>query len=290
MPATWTVRGRAIALDRPIVMGIVNVTPDSFSDGGLAFSLENALARASILVAQGADILDIGGESTRPGTQPVLEAEELRRVVPLLRELRAAHPDTILSVDTVKSVVAEAAISEGVHIVNDVSGMRLDSRMAEVCARHDVGVVVMHSRGTVADMATYAHAEYGGDVVETVLEELLARVAVTLAAGVDRERIAIDPGVGFGKRSEHSLRLLGCVDRFVATGYPVLVGMSRKRFIGEITRAPEPVARVFGSVGAAVAVYDRGVSVVRVHDVAATRQALDVVAAIRSAAAMSAII
>lgn len=286
MTATWSVRGRTITLDRPIVMGIVNVTPDSFSDAGLAFCLESALARASVLVGQGADILDIGGESTRPGAQPVSEAEELRRILPVVRAIREAYPETVMSVDTVKSGVADAAVREGVHIVNDVSGMRLDARMAGVCAQHGTGVVLMHSRGGVADMATYAHAEFDGDVLDVVLGELRERIDHAAASGIQRDRIVIDPGIGFGKRSAHSLRLLGGVARLVDTGFPVVIGASRKRFIGEITSAQVPSARVFGSVGAAVAAYDRGAAIFRVHDVAATRQALDVAAAIRSVGAV----
>ena len=190
MPATWTVRGHAVKLDRPLVMGIVNVTPDSFSYGGAASSPTSAIERASSLVAEGADIIDIGGESTRPGAHPVTEQEERDRILPLIKALRAAHPDVLVSVDTVKSGVADAAAQEGVHIVNDVSGMRLDHRMASICARHGVGVVLMHSRGDVADMATYAHAEFDGDVIDVVLDELRARVARARDAGVTRDAIA----------------------------------------------------------------------------------------------------
>ena len=270
-------------LDRPLVMGIVNVTPDSFSDGGIAFSRVSALERAATLVAEGADIIDIGGESTRPGALPVSEEEEARRVLPVISAMRESHPQVLLSVDTVKSGIASAAASAGAHIVNDVSGMRLDTRMASVCADHGVGVVLMHSRGDVADMATYAHAAFDGDVVDVVLEALQARVALATKAGIARESIALDPGIGFGKRSAHSLRLLACVHRFAATGFPVVVGASRKRFIGEITGEDDARQRTFGSVGAAVAAYERGASIVRVHDVRATRQALDVAAAIRAA-------
>ena len=268
-----------------MVMGIVNVTPDSFSDGGVAFSPALALAHASGLVAAGADIIDIGGESTRPGAHPVSEHDELERVLPVVIAMRAAHPDVLLSVDTVKSGVADAAAREGVHIVNDVSAMRLDDRMAAVCATHGVGVVLMHSRGDVGDMASYAHADYDGDVVDVVLEALRARVACALDAGIPRGSIALDPGIGFGKRSEHSLRLLGCLERLAAEGFPLVVGASRKRFIGELTGDEEAHHRVFGSVGAAVAAYGRGAGILRVHDVAATRKALDVAAAIGAAAA-----
>ena len=283
MTATWTVRGRAVSLDRPLVMGIVNVTPDSFSDGGVAFSPDRAMARASALVAEGADIIDIGGESTRPGAKSVSDDEEKMRVLPLIVGMRAAHPDVLLSVDTVKSSVAEAAARAGVHIVNDVSGMRLDERMASVCAEHGVGVVLMHSRGGVADMASYAHADYDGDVVDVVIDELRERVERAVAAGIPRGTIALDPGIGFGKRGAQSLQLLGGIARLVAEGLPVVIGASRKRFIGEITGEAAD-QRVFGSVGAAVASYERGAHIVRVHDVAATRKALDVAAAIRAAA------
>jgi dihydropteroate synthase len=284
MTGTWTVRGRTVTLEHPLVMGIVNVTPDSFSDGGYYFSPSAALTHAAKLLAEGADILDIGGESTRPqGAESVSTDEELRRVLPIVRTLATEHPEALISVDTVKSAVAEAAIEAGAHIVNDVSGMRLDAEMPGVCARHDVGVVLMHSRGSVEDMATYAHAVFAGDPLDEVLDELRERVEVALESGIARDRIAVDPGIGFGKRSEHSLRLLGCLERLVAWELPVMVGVSRKRFIGEITDTPDPSRRIFGSVGAAVSAYERGARIFRVHDVGATRQALDVAAAIRAA-------
>ena len=284
MPTAWTVRDRIVTLDHALVMGIVNVTPDSFSDGGSFFSPGAALAHAARLLAEGADILDIGGESTRPqGAEPVSADEELRRILPVIRALAAEHPEALLSVDTVKSSVAEAAILAGAHIVNDVSAMRLDPAMPAVCARHDVGIVLMHSRGGVEDMATYAHAVYAGDPLDAVLEELGHRVDLALEQGIARERIVVDPGIGFGKRSAHSLRLLGCLERLAAWGFPVMIGASRKRFIGEIIGVAEPRLRVHGSVGAAVAAYERGARIFRVHDVAATRQALDVAAAIRAA-------
>ena len=284
MPGTWTVRGRTVTLEQPLVMGIVNVTPDSFSDGGNFFSPGAALAHAARLLAEGADILDIGGESTRPqSAESVSVEEEIRRVLPVVRALAVEHPDALISVDTVKSAVAEAAIEAGAHIVNDVSAMRLDREMAGVCARSEAGVVLMHSRGTVEDMATYAHAVFAGDPLDEVMSELQDRVELALEQGIERERIAVDPGIGFGKRGAHSLRLLGCLERLSAWELPIMVGVSRKRFIGEITGMADPARRVFGSVGAAVAAYERGARIFRVHDVAATRQALDVAAAIRAA-------
>lgn len=284
--AAWHLRGRSLTLDRPLVMGIVNVTPDSFSDGGRFHSLEAALAHAARLVAEGADILDVGGESTRPqGATPVSAAEEMRRVLPVVEALAASHPDVALSVDTVKAPVADAALAAGAHAVNDVSGLRLDPSMGGVCAAAGAGVVVTHSRGGVADMATFAHADYTGDFLGDMLRELRARVTATERAGVARACVAVDPGIGFSKRSPESLRALGCLRRLAAWGYPVLVGASRKRFIGELTGVARAEARVFGSVGAAVAAYERGAAILRVHDVAATRQALDVAAAVRAAGA-----
>jgi dihydropteroate synthase len=284
MTSTWRVRGRTLSTERPLVMGIVNVTPDSFSDGGTLQSVDDAVARAETLLAEGADILDIGGESTRPHTEGVEAHEEMRRAVPVIGELARRFPDVPLSIDTVKSTVARAAIDAGAHIVNDVSGLRLDFEMAGTCAELDVGVVLMHSRGSVQEMASYAHAEYSSDPMDDVLDELRERVALALAVGIDAECIAVDPGLGFSKRSEHSLRVLASLERLVAWGYPVVVGASRKRFVGELSDVSEPSARVHGSVGVAIAAFERGACVLRVHDVAATRQALNVVDAVRRAA------
>jgi dihydropteroate synthase len=267
-------------------MGIVNVTPDSFSDGGEFLSPDAAVAHGARLLAEGADILDVGGQSTRPqGAEPVSTEEELRRVLPVISALATAHPDALLSVDTVNAQVAAALVDAGAHIVNDVSGLRLDPAMATVCAAKEVGVVVMHSRGGVSDMATYEHADYGDTFLATMLNELRDRLHAVEGAGVARECIALDPGIGFAKRPEHSLRALACLPRLVDWGYPVLVGASRKRFIGQITGETRPAHRVHGSVGAAVVAYERGASVLRVHDVAPTRAALDVAAAIRDAGA-----
>ena len=288
MTTTWRVRGRTFSLGRPLVMGILNMTPDSFSDGGLLQTVDAAFAQAETLVAQGADILDVGGESTRPHAHAVDSAEEVRRVIPLIGALARRFPKLPLSIDTVKSAVARAAIDEGAHIVNDVSGLRLDDAMARTCAETGAGVVIMHSRGGVQDMATYEHASYDGDPMDDVLAELRAQVDVALAAGIAAECIAVDPGLGFSKRSEHSLGVLGALERLVAWGHPVVVGASRKRFVGEVSGVHEPIDRVYGSVGAALAAFERGARILRVHDVAATRQALDVMDAVRRASARGA--
>ena len=258
-------------------MGVLNVTPDSFSDGGKYFGVEEAVARARVMRDEGADLVDVGGESTRPqGAAPVSAEEEGRRVLPVIARLVRELPDLVLSVDTVKSEVAAAALDAGAQIVNDVSGFRLDRRMGEICARARAGVVVMHSRGVVSDMGTYAHATYGDDVEGEVLSELEQRVSAAMEAGVARECIAVDPGIGFAKRGEHSLRLLAAVPALAAWGLPVLVGASRKRFIGEITGITSASERVFGTVGAHVAALAGGARIFRVHDVAPHRQALDV--------------
>jgi dihydropteroate synthase len=271
----WRVRERSFQLDRPLVLGIVNVTPDSFSDGGNFFSAGAAVTLGQQLISDGADVLDIGGESTRPGTEPVSAEEEIRRVVPVVWALRGAFPQVPISVDTVKAAVARAVLEAGASIINDVSGFRLDPEMAGVCARAKAGVVLMHSRGTVREMATFAHAKYR-DVTAEVSAELRERVDAALAAGVDAEAIVVDPGIGFAKRTEHSLQLLADLPRIAAIGYPVLVGVSRKRFIGEITGVTTANERDAGTIGANVAALARGAALFRVHDVRGARQALDV--------------
>ena len=276
----WRVRNRALTLDRPLVMGILNVTPDSFSDGGRFFSPEDAVAHARKLAAEGADIIDIGGESTRPqGAIAVSEEEEKRRVVPVIAAVARALPQVAISVDTVKSSVAAAALDAGAHIVNDVSAFRLDPHIGEICAEAAAGVVLMHSRGSVSEMGTYLHASYD-DVTQDVFSELRERVTMARHAGVAAESIAVDPGIGFAKRGEHSLAMLGALPELAAWGYPVVVGISRKRFVGELARVQGTAERLYGSIGANVAALDRGARVFRVHDVGPHRQALDVAWAI----------
>ncbi|MDB4911339.1 MAG: dihydropteroate synthase [Gemmatimonadetes bacterium] len=257
-------------------MGIINVTPDSFSDGGKFFSPSAAAAHGRMLIAQGADMLDVGGESTRPqGATAVSVDEELQRVIPVLDALRESDPDIPLSVDTVKSEVARESLAHGAEVINDVSGFRLDPAMAEVCAAANAGVILMHSRGTVETMATYAEAGYGDDVVGEIIAELGARVEWARAAGVARERIAIDPGVGFAKRSEHSLAVLRELARFAELGLPVAVGVSRKRFIGEKSGARSLEDRIDGTIAANVLAFAGGARIFRVHDVDHARRALD---------------
>jgi dihydropteroate synthase len=272
----WHLPRGELRLERPFVLGIVNVTPDSFSDGGLFFGAQAAVEQAERLLDEGADGVDVGGESTRPhNAGPVPADEEAARVVPVVRLLRERRPDAVISVDTVKGTVARAALAAGADVVNDVSGLRLDPSLGTACAEFGAGLVLMHSRGTVADMATYAHARYD-DVVAEVESELREALARAAAAGVEPTRIVLDPGLGFAKRAEHSLAVLRGLARVVALGRPVLAGASRKRFVGELSGVAEPAARVYGSVGAHVAALARGARLFRVHDVRAHREALDV--------------
>ncbi len=278
-------RDGVVALGRPIVLGILNVTPDSFSDGGAFASPASALAHAERMLEDGADVLDIGGESTRPrGAVPVDAEEEIRRVVPVIRSVRSRFPDALISVDTVKSDVAAAALGEGARIVNDVSAFRIDPRMGEICAREGAGVILMHSRGGVRDMATYLHATYD-DVVGDVVDEISERRTAAERQGIARDCIVVDPGVGFSKRGEHSISVLRSLPRLAALGSPVLVGVSRKRFIGEITGVSEAAERDAGTTGANVAAMLLGARLFRVHDVRMARHALDVAWTIASGAA-----
>lgn len=258
-----------IPLDRPLIMGIINATPDSFSGDGVAFDLARAVEQARAFVADGADILDIGGESTRPGAAPVEAEEEIRRVVPVIEALRDLKVP--LSIDTFKPEVMRAALAAGATLINDINALRAPGAV-EVAAASDAGICLMHMQGTPQTMQDNPVYE---DVIAEVKAFLYERVEACRAAGIGRERIVIDPGFGFGKTSEHNLELLRGLDRFVATGYPVLVGLSRKSVLGRLT-GRKVTERVAASVAAAIAAVARGASIVRVHDVAATRDALAV--------------
>jgi dihydropteroate synthase len=277
---------------RPTVFGILNVTPDSFSDGGNFFSTEEAIAQAGRMISEGADAIDVGGESTRPGAKPVSAREELKRVLPVIRGIRSRWSDISISIDTVKAEVARAALAEGASIVNDVSGMSLDPEMPRVCAEAGCSVVLMHSRGTVADMASYDNAVYGNDPVGEIVAELEESVQTAQRGGIHPGRIALDPGIGFSKRTGHSLAVLVELPRIVALGYPVFVGASRKRVIAELIRytggvgtsaggttlAPELISnddRDMTTVGVNVVAFFAGARIFRVHRVRPNRLALD---------------
>ena len=258
----------------PIVMGVINVTPDSFSDGGLFFEPDDAIEQGRSLIADGAGILDIGGESTRPGADPVGAAEELERVEPVIAEL--AGEGVPISIDTSKEDVAAGALAAGATIVNDVTALRADPGIAGICADASAVLVLMHMQG---DPRTMQHDPRYDDVAGEVAGFLEERMAVAVAEGVPEERIWLDPGIGFGKTLDHNLELLRRLPELAAIGRPLVVGTSRKSFIGKIDGS-EAGERLGGSVASSVMAYERGADVLRVHDVAEVRQALRVAGAI----------
>lgn len=276
VPTEWSTARGPLRLDHPIVVGILNVTPDSFWDGGRFAGRAAALRHAESLIRDGADVVDIGGESTRPGAAPVPVERELERVVPVVRACAREWPDLPLSVDTVKAAVARAALDEGARIINDVSGFRLDPAMPGVCARGGAGVVLMHSRGGVDEMAGYDSAVYGQDPVGDIVAELDAAVSRARGAGVVADAIVLDPGLGFSKRTTESVAVLRQLGRFQELGFPLLVGPSRKRFIGELAGGLPPEERLPGTIAACVVAWLAGVRLFRVHDVAPVRDALRV--------------
>jgi dihydropteroate synthase len=261
-----------VSLDRPRIMGIVNVTPDSFSDGGQHATTDRAIAQGLRLVAEGADFLDVGAESTRPGSDPVSEHEELDRLLPVVDGL-SAKTDTPISVDTRKARVMREAAREGASIINDVSALTFDPASMKVAADSGLPVILMHANGdpkTMQDQPSYRH------VVLDVYDALSARIEACEAAGILRQKLIIDPGIGFGKTLVHNLALMSDLSLYHSLGVPLLVGASRKRFIGTLSGVEPPADRVHGSVAAAIAAVAQGAQIVRVHDVRATREALSV--------------
>ena len=260
-----------LALSKPRIMGIVNVTPDSFSDGGEAFRVSDALERGHAMLAAGADILDIGGESTRPGAEPVSISEELERVLPVIEGLVAAG--ALVSIDSRRAVVMRAAIAAGARIVNDVTALTGDAEALETVAATDADVVLMHMQGEPQTMQANPTYE---DAPAEIRDYLAARIDACEAAGIGRVRIAVDPGIGFGKTLDHNLQILSRLDELHALGCAVVLGASRKTFIGRLSGVEDAARRAPGSIAAALAARARGVQIFRVHDVAETRQALDV--------------
>jgi dihydropteroate synthase len=256
-------------------MGVVNVTPDSFSDGGLFLDADAAVEHGLRLTAEGADVLDVGGESTRPGAESVSEDEELRRVVPVIERL-ASDGRARLSIDTTKVAVARAALDAGASLVNDVSAFRFDPGMAALVAETDVGCCLMHMLGEPRTMQEDPRYD---DVVSEVKAFLEERLAFAVSEGVDEERVWLDPGIGFGKTVEHNLELLRRLDEIVAIGRPVVVGTSRKSFLGKLAGGRDEGERLPGTIATNVLALERGASVFRVHDVAQNADALAVAAA-----------
>jgi dihydropteroate synthase len=285
VPNEWSTARGPLRLDHPIVVGILNVTPDSFWDGGQHAGVDAAVRHAAVMLAAGADVLDVGGESTRPGATTVGEADEIARVVPVVRAIAERWPDAMLSVDTVKAAVASAALDAGAAIVNDVSALRLDAALARVAADSRAGLILMHSRGGVDRMARYELADYGADCVGVVRAELVEAADRARTAGVADDAVVIDPGLGFAKQTQHSLALIAQLPRLAELGYPILVGPSRKRFISDAGGGLPPELRLEGTLAACVAALLGGARLFRVHDVAETRRALDIAEAIRRASA-----
>jgi len=297
-PYRWQLRSRALDLGtRTLIMGVVNVTPDSFSEGGRFFEPQAAIAHALELLDEGADILDIGGESTRPGTlvlsnerrdKPIVsEHEELRRVMPVIEGVLKARPEAIISIDTYKSVVARRAVEAGAEIVNDVSAFQWDEGMASVCSELKCGVVLMHTRGRPDE---WRDQPAESDIATRVFHDLTNSVRLALDSGVAHDRIVLDPGFGFGKKFEENYPLLAHLGRLQPLGFPVLAGTSRKSFIGRTVgkrRGGEdapPAERLYGSLAAMVASILRGAHIVRVHDVKPALEAAAIADAVLAAA------
>jgi dihydropteroate synthase len=272
--------GNPLRRTGPVLFGILNVTPDSFSDGGDFLDSERAVARAGSLLDEGAYAVDVGGESTRPGADAVTPEDELRRVLPVVRGVLELRPEAVVSVDTYRASTAEAALDAGARVVNDVTALRGDPRMAMLVADAGCPVVLMHMLGEPKTMQREPRYD---DVVAEVRDFLARRAEYAISAGVDPENVVVDPGIGFGKTLEHNLKLLNDLNILIELGFPVLVGASRKRFLGGITGAEDPKDRVFGTVATSVMAYERGATLFRVHDVRANREALEVAAAVRRA-------
>ena len=278
----WKLARRSLPYgERTLVMGVLNVTPDSFSDGGEFFSLERAVAHAEQMIAEAADIIDVGGESTRPGSAFVSEGEELQRVIPVIERLAAKSPVPI-SIDTTKSSVARAAIAAGAEIVNDISGLRFDPLIADEAARAKAGLVLMHSRGTPKDMQQLPPVD---DIMSEVIGELRNSVLVAEERGVARDRIAIDPGIGFGKTLAQNVELIAKLDQLVIAfaEFPIMIGTSRKSFLGKLLDNAPADQRLHGTIASVVASVLNGAHIVRVHDVKAAVEAIKVAYAVRLA-------
>jgi dihydropteroate synthase len=266
-------------ITKPLIMGILNATPDSFSDGGKFNQLENALQHALRMIAEGAKIIDIGGESTRPNSESVSAEEQIKRVVPIIEAVRQ-HSDVLISIDTTQSVVAEAALNAGANWINDVSAGQNDAKMFVLAAQRNVPLILMHAQGTPQTMQENPYYE---NVVEEVISALTQRAHEAMAAGMKKENIVLDVGIGFGKRQQDNLDLLAHLADFVALGFPVLLGTSRKRFMGSICDVSEPAELVTATAVTTALGVIAGVQLFRVHDVKANQQALEVAWAIRQA-------
>jgi dihydropteroate synthase len=273
----WTIRDVRIHIGgKTLIMGILNITPDSFSDGGKYMDYERAVARGLKLVEEGADIIDIGGESTRPGASKISADEEIARVAPVIEEL-AKRMNIPISVDTYKSQVAQAALESGASIINDISGLRFDEKMAGVAAKYRAGVVLMHIKGTPEDMQKDPRYD---DLLGEIYEYLGDSIGIAKKAGIEDSSIAIDPGIGFGKTVDHNLNLIKNLAYFKDLRCPIVIGASRKSFIGKLNNDIPASERLPGSLAASILAVQNGANIIRCHDVPETRQALEVAQAI----------
>tara|TARA_B100000925_G_scaffold227020_1_gene175521 strand:+ start:396 stop:1232 length:837 start_codon:yes stop_codon:yes gene_type:complete len=261
-----------------LVMGIVNVTPDSFSDGGKFFSPEVAISHASKLITQGADIIDIGGESTRPGAEQVSESEELKRVIPVIEKIRTDNPTILISIDTTKASVAKHAVEAGANIINDVSGLSFDNNMISVVESFNIPVVIMHMKGNPQNMQL--NPDYK-DIVNEILDFFKMKIEIAIQSGINRSMIILDPGIGFGKTVEHNFELLSRLNEFNVLELPIMIGPSRKSFIG-ITLDLPPEDRVEGTAAAVSAGVMNGASIVRVHDVKSMKRVVRIIEKVRN--------
>jgi len=279
----WKLTRRSLEYgERTIVMGVLNVTPDSFSDGGRFYAFDRAIEQAERMISEGADIIDVGGESTRPGSEFVSEADEMRRVIPVIERLRSSSSIPI-SIDTTKSSVARAALESGAEIVNDISGLRFDPSIADEAAKAKAGLILMHSRGTPKDMQQLPPV---ADIMIEVVSGLRQSVAIAEQRGVARESITIDPGIGFGKTAEQNFELIAKLDQLAREfpDLPLMVGTSRKSFIGKLLDDAPADQRLYGTIGSIVVAIMKGAGIVRVHDVKAAVEAVRVANAVRAAA------
>ena len=261
-----------------LVMGIVNVTPDSFSDGGKFFSPEVAISHASKLITQGADIIDIGGESTRPGAEQVSESEELKRVIPVIEKIRTDNPAILISIDTTKASVAKHAVEAGADIINDVSGLSFDKNMIGIVESYNIPVVIMHMKGNPQNMQLNPEYE---DIVNEILDFFKMKIKIAIQSGINRSMIILDPGIGFGKTVEHNFELLSRLNEFNVLELPIMIGPSRKSFIG-ITLDLPPEDRVEGTAAAVSAGVMNGASIVRVHDVKSMKRVVRIIEKVRN--------
>jgi len=273
----WRIKGNELKMKKPLIMGILNVTPDSFYDGGRYFGIEKAIERGKEMERCGADIIDVGGESSRPGSQPVSEKEEIERVLPVIKGL-SNEVKIPISIDTYKSKVAEKALEEGASIVNDISALRFDERMVDVVREYKAGVVLMHMKGKPSDMQKNPYYE---DTVGEIYSFLEERIKFCEENGIEKEQIVIDPGIGFGKRLIDNLLILKNISHFLSLGRPILIGTSRKSFIGFLLNLPVE-ERLEGTIASVIISYLKGVSIFRVHDVKEMKRALSVAFAIEN--------